>query len=222
MACDPLCRRPGRNLDDVTFTVGFDLDMTLIDPRVGIAALFDVLAAESGYPLDGAAFVTRLGPPLSDEFARYGIVGAESDRLVARYRELYAELVVPVTQPLPGAYEALAAVAERGGQSIVISGKHTVSVSDHLEALGMEVSAVVGGLWSTGKADALREHGAEVYVGDHVGDIAGARAADALAVGVATGPMTRADLTIAGADVVLDDLTGFPLWLDSYLAATVH
>jgi phosphoglycolate phosphatase len=206
----------------VTFTVGFDLDMTLIDPRAGMVALFDVLAAETGIPLDGAAFVTRLGPPLEDEFARYGLVGTESERLVARYRALYADIVIPATEPLPGAREALAAVASHGGETVVISAKHERHVRGHLDALGFEVAAVAGELWATGKADALRAYGAEVYVGDHVGDIAGARAADALAVGVATGPMTMADLTIAGADVVLPDLSGFAAWLDSYLAATVH
>lgn len=204
------------------FTVGFDLDMTLIDPRPGMIAIFDMLKAETGYPLDGAKFATRLGPPLTDEFAHYGIVGAEADALVVRYRARYAEIVIPLTVALPGAYAALAAVEAHGGESVVVSGKHTVSVQQHLDALGMHVTAAVGGLWSTAKAGALREHGAEMFVGDHVGDIAGARAADALAIGVATGPMTETDLTIAGADVVMADLTGFAEWLDSYLKATVH
>ena len=53
---------------------------------------------------------------------------------------------------------------------------------------------MVGDLWSTAKAAALQEQGAEVYVGDHLGDITGARAADALAVGVATGPISADDL----------------------------
>jgi phosphoglycolate phosphatase len=34
--------------------------------------------------------------------------------------------------------------------------------------------------------------------------------------------MTAAELSAAGADVVLADLTAFPAWLDSYLLATVH
>lgn len=206
----------------MTFTIGFDLDMTLIDPREGMAALFDVLAAETGYPLDGPGFVTRLGPPLRDEFARYGIVGAESERLVQRYRELYADMVIPSTRALPGAIEAVAAVTDHGGEVIVVSGKHTRHVRGHLDALGIAVADAIGELWSTGKAAALLRAGAEAYVGDHVGDIAGARAADALAIGVATGPVSVAELTTAGADIVLEDLTTFPAWLDSYLAATVH
>ena len=64
--------------------------------------------------------------------------------------------------------------------------------------------------------------GCEVYVGDHLGDVSGARAADALAVAVATGPISAEDLAAAGADVVLPDLSHFPQWLESYLVATVH
>lgn len=206
----------------MSFTVGFDLDMTLIDPRVGIVEAFDVLAAETGIPLDGRAFVTRLGPPLHQELVRYGLDKATIAHLVARYRALTATLVIPRTVALPGAADAVQAVTHRGGRAVVVTAKFTANAVAHLEALGIEVSAVVGDLWSTAKAAALQELGAEVFVGDHIGDIAGARAADALAVGVATGPISAEDLQAAGADVVLPDLTRFPDWLESYLLATVH
>ncbi len=62
------------------------------------------------------------------------------------------------------------------------------------------------------KSAALRDAGAKVYVGDHVGDVLGARGAGAVAVAVATGPSSREALAGAGADVVLDDLTGFVGW----------
>lgn len=196
--------------------------MTLIDPRPGMVELFGILASETGIPLDGNAFVSRLGPPLVDEFARYGVVGEAAEDLVARYRELYADLVIPSTVALPGAVPAVHSVTDRGGSVVVISAKQARHVQAHLDALDIEVSAVAGELWSTAKARALIAHGAEIFVGDHVGDIAGARAAEALAVGVASGPMTAQELATAGADVVLDDLTQFPGWLDSYLLATVH
>ncbi len=206
----------------MSFTVGFDLDMTLIDPRAGMIEVFDVLAAESGIPLDGHAFVTRLGPPLAQELSRYHLDEPTIAHLVARYRELTPSLVIPRTVALPGAVEAVAAVTRRGGRAVVVTAKYGANATAHLEALGIEVSAVVGDLWSTAKASALQAMGAEVFVGDHLGDIAGARAADALAVGVATGPISAEDLEAAGADVVLADLTQFPQWLESYLVATVH
>jgi phosphoglycolate phosphatase len=206
----------------VSFTVGFDLDMTLIDPRAGMIEVFEVLAEESGIPLDGHAFVTRLGPPLAQELSRYHLDEPTIAHLVARYRELTPSLVIPRTVALPGAIEAVEAVTRRGGRAVVVTAKHGGNATAHLEALGIEVSAVVGDLWSTAKASALQAMGAEVFVGDHLGDIAGARAADALAVGVATGPISAEDLEAAGADVVLADLTQFPQWLESYLVATVH
>ncbi|MFN8197526.1 MAG: haloacid dehalogenase-like hydrolase [Nakamurella multipartita] len=206
----------------MSFTVGFDLDMTLIDPRPGIVEVFDVLAAETGIPLDGRAFVTRLGPPLQQELARYRLDNATVAQLVRRYRELTPELAVPRTVALPGAMAAVRAVAERGGRSVVVTGKFAANAVSHLDALGIEVAAVVGDVWSTGKAPALRELGAEVYVGDHIGDVTAARAADAMAVAVATGPNSAEDLAASGADVVLPDLSRFPAWLSSYLVATVH
>ncbi|HEY4991762.1 MAG TPA: HAD hydrolase-like protein [Nakamurella sp.] len=204
------------------FTVGFDLDMTLIDPRAGIVELFDVLADETGIPLDGRSFITRLGPPLQQELVRYDLDETTIAHLVDRYRALTPSLVIPRTVALPGAAEAVTAVTQRGGRAVVVTAKLAANAAAHLDALGIEVTAVVGDLWSTAKAAALQEWGAEVFVGDHIGDIAGARAADAIAVGVATGPISAEDLQAAGADVVLPDLTRFPEWLESYLLATVH
>jgi phosphoglycolate phosphatase len=206
----------------VSFTVGFDLDMTLIDPRAGMIALFDELAAETGIPLDGRAWTSRLGPPLSHEFARYGLDDDTITALVDRYRARYQDVVLPRTVAMPGALDAVRAVTSRGGRAVVVTAKFGPNAEAHLDALGIGASAVVGDLWSAGKAVALQQHHAEVYVGDHLGDITGARVADALAVAVATGPISADDLRSAGADVVLDDLTGFPAWLDTYLLATVH
>jgi phosphoglycolate phosphatase len=57
-----------------------------------------------------------------------------------------------------------------------------------------------------------------VYVGDHIGDVRGARLAGVLSVAVPTGPCDADELRAAGADVVLTDLTAFPAWLRSYAA----
>lgn len=206
----------------MSLTVGFDLDMTLIDPRPGMEALFDLLAAETGLPLDGRAFASRLGPPLRSELARYDLPQDVVDDVVRRFREHYLDVVVPVTTALPGAAAALEAVRGQGGRTLVVTAKNPAHAAAHLDALGLPVHDVVGGVFGADKSAALREAGAEIYVGDHLGDITGARGADALAVGVATGPIPADDLSAAGADVVLRDLTGFPHWLDSYLLATVH
>ena len=104
---------------------------------------------------------------------------------------------------LPGAREAIDAVRRHGGTVVVVTGKYEPNARLHLDHLGLEVDELVGWLWGPRKADALLEHGATVYVGDHVGDIEGARAAGAVSVGVPTGPVSADELRAAGADVVL-------------------
>ncbi|MFE0023049.1 HAD family hydrolase [Amycolatopsis sp. NPDC059021] len=199
-------------------TVGFDLDMTLIDSRPGMLVAMNTLGAESGLPLDGEHFAANLGPPLDDSLRGFGAPEARIPALVGRFRELYPDVVVPVTIALPGAAEALRAVHAVGGRTLVVTGKYAPNAKLHIDALGLEVDELVGELWSTGKAEALKEHEARVYVGDHIGDILGARAAGAVAAGVATGPCSRAELLAEGADVVFDSLEEFPAWFTRLLA----
>ncbi|MFC8715900.1 HAD family hydrolase [Kitasatospora sp. NPDC057198] len=202
----------------MALTVGFDLDMTLLDTRPGIKATYDVLAAETGTVIDSDLVVSRLGPPLVRELANW-YPAERLDAVVERYRELYVEHAIAPTLELPGALAAVAAVRAAGGRVLVITGKWEPNARRHLDAFGLEVDALVGDLWAETKGEALRAHGADVYVGDHLGDIRGARAAEAVAVGVATGPYGAAELTAAGADAVLRDLTEFPAWLAGHLAA---
>ena len=63
----------------------------------------------------------------------------------------------------------------------------------------------------------LHEIGAQVYVGDHPGDVVAAIGADAVSVAVSTGPTPAAELSAAGADVVLESLASFPEWLDEHV-----
>ncbi|WP_280891141.1 haloacid dehalogenase-like hydrolase [Streptomyces sp. LBL] len=199
-------------------TVGFDLDMTLIDSRPGIRACYLALAERTGTYIDADLAVTRLGPPLAEELIHW-FPADEVPAMADLYRSMYPAIAIGPTPALPGAREAVAAVRTAGGRAVVVTAKHEPNAKLHLEYLGIEPDAVVGDLWAEEKAVALREHGASVYVGDHLGDIRGARAADALAVAVATGPYDRDGLTAAGADVVLTDLTEFPDWLASYRPA---
>ncbi len=198
-------------------TVGFDLDMTLIDSRPGIAAAFRALSAETGVHVDEELVVSRIGPPLEEELAHWfpaGQVAAAGDR----YRELYPDHAIAPSTALAGARESIAEVRALGGRAIVVTAKYEPNAKLHLAHLGIEPDSVIGWLWAEAKGEALREHGAQVYVGDHVGDVRGARVAGALSVAVTTGPCDERELRAAGADVVLADLTEFPAWLRTFEA----
>ncbi|MFI5619461.1 HAD family hydrolase [Streptomyces sp. NPDC051567] len=202
-------------------TVGFDLDMTLIDSRPGIRAVYRALSAETGTFIDADAAVSRLGPPLAEELALW-FPPSEIAAMADRFRAIYPAYAIAPTPALPGAREAVEAVRALGGRAIVVTAKYEPNARLHLEHLGIVPDAVVGGLWAEGKARALREYGARIYVGDHVGDVRGARAAGALSVTVPTGPCPGAELRAAGADVVLADLTALPQWLAAHTGHSAH
>ncbi|MEV6961039.1 haloacid dehalogenase-like hydrolase [Streptomyces sp. NPDC051207] len=199
-------------------TVGFDLDMTLIDSRPGIRACYTALAERTGTYIDADLAVTRLGPPLAEELAHW-FPADEVAAVADVYRAMYPAIAITATPAMTGAREAIEAVREAGGRAIVVTAKFEPNAKLHLAHLGIEPDAVVGDLWAEQKAEALREYGAGIYVGDHTGDVRGARTAGALAVAVATGPCGAAELREAGADVVLADLTEFPGWLAAHLEA---
>ncbi|MGI8435272.1 MAG: ATP-dependent sacrificial sulfur transferase LarE [Nocardioidaceae bacterium] len=196
--------------------VGFDLDMTLFDTRPGIAAVWRELSAVTGVVVDVDLAVSRLGPPLAVEMANW-VPPEEVDHFVAAYLALYADIAIQTSVLMPGAVEALTAVAHLGGQAVLVTAKHAAHARRHLEHAGLDIATVVGDLWGEGKATALRKSGAAVYVGDHVLDVAGARAAGAVSVGVATGPCSADELRGAGADVVLTDLHELQAWLEEYV-----
>jgi phosphoglycolate phosphatase len=192
--------------------VGFDMDMTLVDSRPGIGATFRELGARDDVPIDVEAVVGRLGPPLEHEISRWYPPDAVP-AAVLRYRALYPTHAIGPSPALPGAAEAFAAVRAAGGRVIVVTAKKDDLAWLHLRHLDLVPDEVYGLAWEDGKARALRAAGVVAYVGDHVADIASARAAGALAVGVPSGPCSAAELAEAGADVVLDDLRAFPAWL---------
>ena len=193
--------------------IGFDLDMTLVDSADAIVDAVAHTCARYGVGIDEAAVRATVGLPLDRVFPDL-IPGVAYAEALEVYRARYLSHGLAMQTLLPGAREALELVTGEGVEVVVISAKKDTHVRAVLETVGLQrfVTGVVGERFAETKADALRECGALVYVGDHVGDVTGARGAGAVAVAVATGPTSAADLAAAGADVVLDDLTGWGAW----------
>lgn len=192
--------------------IGFDLDMTLIDSRPGIKAVYEQVVVESGAAIDTDLVVSRLGPPVEWELAHW-LPEDEVKHWADRYRELYPLIALDLVTALPGAQDAIEAANELG-RTLLLTAKHAPNARLHVERLGLPVGQVFGGAWREAKGDVLREQGATAYVGDHVHDMDAARFAGVVGVGVTTGPSTADDLRDAGADSVLTTLEDFPRWLD--------
>ena len=196
-------------------SVGFDLDMTLVDSADGIVASVQYVVAQYGAQADGEEIRSTIGLPLDHVFPRW-LPDEPYDVLLTAYRAHYREHGIPLTRQMPGAADAIAAVRERGDRVLVVTAKYGAVAGLALEAAGLDADLIVGDLFAEGKASALREHDAWAYVGDHPGDVRAARSAGVHSVVVATGPTQLDELHAAGPDALLPDLTHLPDWLSRH------
>ena len=200
----------------MSLVVGFDLDLTLVDSADGITAALVETGRIFGVTVEQQELHHLIGLPVEQTLG-YFIDHDRIDEAKTIYRALYPTIGIPATKLLPGAVEAVDAIHRHGGKAIVISAKIETAVRAVLAHVGLAVDDVVGERYAETKGEALRERGASIYVGDHPGDMIGARAAGAYAMGVTTGFNDAVSLREAGADVVFTDLLDFPYWLDDFV-----
>lgn len=203
----------------MTWTVGFDLDLTLIDTSSDIVQGVTHVCEMHGVTPDPEALRLAIGTVLVDFFAET-IPGIPYSQLVAEYRAYITEHLLERTRPMPCATEALAAVHANGGRSIVVTAKkHEMAVVACAAAgLADGIDVLVGDRYAEAKGEVLLEQGAILYVGDHPADMVAATHAGTYALGVAAGPTTPDELYAAGADHVLANLCEFPAWLAQWRA----
>ncbi|MFC5722166.1 HAD family hydrolase [Streptomyces gamaensis] len=211
----------------------WDVDHTLIDgagvSREAYAAAF---ARVTGKPLRAPAPMAgrtelsiatetlRLNGVEPDHATVRRLAAAMNDEVHARAEDLAA-----AGRELPGARAALAALARtRGVHQSVLTGNlrsvaelklKTFGLAEHLDfdcgAYGddaHERPQLLPYAWRRARTRLGREFGGPetVVIGDTVLDVATAKAGGALAVAVATGRASVAELAASGADFVLPDL----------------
>jgi phosphoglycolate phosphatase len=197
----------------------FDLDGTLLDPRVGIIGCFRHALEASGRvapPEDELLWC--IGPPLNASFAQMFPEAGEAEvlRLVGLYRERYAVSGMYENTVYDGIPEMLAMLAPAKRIYLATSKPHHFArpilshfgLASHFTAAhGSELNGTRGDkgelvkyILETEKisaADAL-------LVGDTKFDVIGAKKNGLLAVGITWGYGSRADLEAAGADYIFD------------------
>jgi len=163
---------------------------------------------------------------VGDTLALAGVSPGEVDAFLAALARVAADGTVPgPVRPLPGAAEAIAALAAAGVRQSVLTGNVRPLAALKLRRAGLgagldldagaygDVHEVRAELVTAARRAARQVYGldfpgdATVLVGDTPLDVAAALATGARAVAVATGSYPAADLVAAGAHVVLPDLT---------------
>jgi phosphoglycolate phosphatase len=195
-------------------TVGFDLDLTLLDMRAATAYALDRMNQQLGEDVDVDAVVAELGIPFRGQLGRW-IPYDRLDVAVTAFGRALLDGGLGLVRPMPGAARVLRAVRARGGQLVVITGRHPKIALACLRHCGLDTltDAVTGKVVGLDKAPPMRYYAVEAFVGDHVLDMAGAVAAGAAGIGVLTGSHTERELSGRGASAVVANLHELSEWL---------
>ena len=207
----------------------FDIDGTLLNSGgAGSAAMRAAFERVYGVE-DGFATVEFSGRSdlaiITDALEAIGVRGDDLPEGVRRFKRAYYR-ALPLTmverkgRVLPGVNRLLDDLSEDAGATLMLgTGNFRTSAGIKLRHFGIEGYFRGGGFGDrTGHRPTLvgqgiraanrlaGKHGTVFVIGDTVHDVTAAKANNAVAVAVATGVASRADLEAAGADVVLDTL----------------
>ncbi|MBE2223870.1 MAG: HAD hydrolase-like protein [Anaerolineae bacterium] len=201
-------------------TILFDLDGTLIDPKVGITTSIRYAMRKLERPLSPQTNLDWcIGPPIQQNFAT--LLQTDDPVLIeqgiAAYREYFAETGLLENDLYDGVPDMLAALNELGLRCYVATSKPAVYARPIVEHFGLtgyfrqvygsELDGTNGN-----KGDLIRHVLAEenlqpahtLMVGDRKHDMLGAQENGVLALGVLYGYGSRDELETAGSDYVVD------------------
>ena len=197
----------------------FDLDGTLIDPKVGITRSIQHALKELGAEVPDAGELTWcIGPPLWDSFRVLLGEKADLDEAVALYREVYTDTGLFEADVYDGVGEMLDDVRATGLPLYIATSKPHTYANRIADEFGL--SHYVDGLFgseldgtNSTKTDllahALAETGADpfksVMIGDRHHDILGAQNNDICSLGVLWGYADEGELHLAEADALAGD-----------------
>lgn len=201
-------------------TIFFDLDGTLTDSAPGILNCVHYALDKMGIdPADKATAENFIGPPLVQSFARhYGMDEATAKQAVVFYRERFSTVGLFENSVYPGIPAALDALQRAGHTLVVATSKpevYTLRILDHFD-LSRYFTHVAGSLLDGTRDEklavlrygmtlcSLSDGAGCAMVGDRATDLTAAHACGMQAVGVRWGGGSLAELTDAGADVLVD------------------
>lgn len=205
----------------------FDLDGTISDPKVGICTCVQYALKDFGIDEpDIDKLEPFIGPPLRDSFKEfYGFSDEDAEKATAKYRERFSTIGKFENEIYPGIPELLRDLKKKGKCIAIASSKPTVFVEDILshfeirEYFDVVVGSELDGSRDTKEAvldytlrqmfpDGNIEYDEVVMIGDRKFDIEAAHKLGVGNIGVSYGYGSREELEEAGADKIVNTVTG--------------
>lgn len=215
----------------------FDLDGTLIDPRVAISGALAYAFEQMGRAVPPyEVLVSMIGPPLLPSLQRlFGMSEADATATIAHYRVDFGTRGIAANVVYPGIPDLLTALHARGVTIALATSKPTVYATQILEHLGLDhcFAAIVGSNLDntrTAKAEVIAHAlellpelcDASIMVGDREHDLHGAHANDLPSIGVTYGIGSVEEVRAAAPLHVVADVAALHALLLQVLPGTTH
>ena len=197
----------------------FDLDGTLTDPAVGITRSIQHALRYFGIEEnDREKLLSYIGPPLLDTFKGYGLNEEQSRTALRVYREYFADIGLYENEVYEGIADFLKDAQEAGYRLLMATSKPEVYACRLMQFFGLSsyFSCIAGSDMDETRADkaAVIRHALTrekicdlsqtVMIGDRKFDVEGAKAFGMTTVGVLYGYGSRAELTAAKPDYIVE------------------
>lgn len=200
----------------------FDLDGTLTDPGEGITNSVAYALQQFGIKVaDRKTLYPFIGPPLVESFAKYyGMDEAQSRRALAEYRVYFSKQGMFENKLYPKTVWLLQKLKAAGKRLVLATSKpeeYAAQILRHFD-LYRYFDVVAGASMDevrNKKSDviayalqraAVSDLARAVMVGDREQDVKGAHAQGLCAAGVLWGYGDRAELSLAGAEYIAEDM----------------
>ena len=199
----------------------FDLDGTLTDPAHGLTLGFEYALYKMGMPPESREALRRfIGPPLLDVWqTEYGLTKAESERMIALFREYYDIYGWWDNTPYPDIEKQLGLLKDRGYRLFVATSKPERTAKRVLSLFGLDkYFEFIGGAESGSERYTktavlkyvLESTGAEpsdaILVGDRMYDAEGAAQVGIDSLGVLWGHGSRTEIESSGFTGIIEHI----------------
>ena len=187
-------------------TIGFDLDMTLVDTSKAIVFSVKKALNEIGHNSPSNLIESSIGLPMLETLESF-LKNPEIARSVyERYQEIYFKEGFHLGTLLPGVEKTLKLLNQDGHKIVIITAKREKLALRQLSFCNLPYDILKAGCFGKMKSKAMLECSVEVYVGDHLEDFRAAEDVGVLFVGVSSNRFSRLEELLDSNVLLIDDM----------------
>lgn len=187
-------------------TIGFDLDLTLVDTSKAIVYSAEKALNEIDHNCPSNLIESSIGLPMLETLGSLLKNPKKARHVYERYQEIYFSEGFRLGTPLPGVENTLKFLKEDGSKIAIITAKREKLAVRQLGFCNIEYDILKAGCFGKMKSNAMRECEIALYVGDHLEDFKAAKDAGVLFVGVSFNRFSRLEEFLPSNTISIDNL----------------